>query len=59
MIETRDAVRAAAAKVFGQRSIPRRRAELPESGIYALPEWKARIAPRLSDMDRRWREKGV
>jgi uracil-DNA glycosylase len=59
MIETRDAVRAAAAKVFGRRSIPRRRAELPESGIYALPEWKDRIAPRLSDMDRRWREKGV
>ena len=59
MIETRDAVRAAAARIFGQRSIPRRRADLPENGIYALPEWRDRIAPRLSNMDRRWREKGV
>jgi hypothetical protein len=59
MIETRDAVRAAAARIFGQRSIPRRRADLPENGIYALPEWRDRIAPRLSAMDRRWREKGV
>jgi uracil-DNA glycosylase len=59
MVETRDAVRAAASEVFGRASIPEERPEIPETGIYALPEWTERIAPRLAVMDSTWREKGV
>lgn len=59
MIETRDAIMAAAATVFGKRVLRPERPPLPADGIYALPEWRDRISPRLEEMDRRWRAKGV
>lgn len=58
MLETRDALRAAYAEVLG-RTPPGERAFNPETGIYALPEWRERIGPRHERLDRLWREKGV
>lgn len=59
MLETRDAVMAAAKAMFGSRVLCPERPPLPADGIYALPEWQERVAPRLQEMDRRWRQKGV
>lgn len=58
MLETRDALRSAARQVLG-RVLPETRPPNPTDGIYALPEWKDRIAPRHAELDRLWREKGV
>jgi hypothetical protein len=58
MVETRDALRDAVTKQFGW-TLPGERAELPTEGIYALPEWTDRIAPRHQDLDARWRAKGI
>jgi hypothetical protein len=58
MCEARDSLRDAARSVLGF-SLPERRAEPPATGIYALAEWRDRIAPRNAELDRLWREKGV
>jgi len=58
MLETRRAIRRAVEQVLGQ-AVPRARPELPRDGIYALPEWQSLIAPRLTPLLDRWRERGV
>ncbi|HEX7051844.1 MAG TPA: uracil-DNA glycosylase family protein [Longimicrobiales bacterium] len=58
MLETRAALRRAARDVLGLDP-PADRPPLPTTGIYALPEWRDRIAPRHARLDRLWREKGV
>lgn len=58
MIETRDALRRAVQDVLGWE-VPQERAAPPETGIYALPEWRERIGPRHARFDELWRAKGV
>jgi len=58
MVEARDALRRAAREVLG-RTPPSHRPATPVTGIYALPEWRERIAPRYERLDRLWREKGI
>lgn len=58
MIETRDALRRAVQDVLGWE-VPKERAAPPETGIYALPEWRERIGPRHARLDELWRAKGV
>lgn len=58
MLDARAALRLAVGKRFG-RALPAVRPPLPADGIYALPEWRERIAPRHDDLDARWRAKGV
>lgn len=58
MIEAREALRAAARKRPGFRIVGRR-PRLPETGIYALPEWRTLIAPRQARLDGLWREHGI
>src|SRR5690606_12403401 len=58
MVEARDALRRAAREVLG-RTPPSHRPATPVTGIYALPEWRERIAPRYERRDRLWRENGV
>jgi uracil-DNA glycosylase len=58
MLEARDALRRAARTVLGVRP-PARRPPLPSDGIYALPEWRGSILPRLTTMDGLWRQRGV
>lgn len=58
MTEAREALRAAARKRPGCRIVGRR-PRLPENGIYALPEWRALIAPRQARLDGLWREHGI
>lgn len=45
MVETRDALRRAVQDVLGWE-VPEERPAPPETGIYALPEWRERIGPR-------------
>jgi hypothetical protein len=59
MVETRDALCAAVEQVL---DLPPRvpRPSLPTTGgIYDLPEWRDRIAPRHRQLDQLWRERGV
>jgi uracil-DNA glycosylase len=58
MLEARDALQRATAEWLGS-SVPPQRPAPPVEGIYALPEWRARIAPRHGELDRLWRMKGV
>ncbi|HEX6940422.1 MAG TPA: uracil-DNA glycosylase family protein [Longimicrobiales bacterium] len=58
MIEARDALRRAVREVLG-RAVPAVRAAPPADGVYALPEWRERIAPRHARLDELWRAKGV
>jgi hypothetical protein len=58
MLEARAALRDAVAARFG-RTLPDVRPDLPDDGIYDLPEWRDRIAQRHADLDSRWRAKGV
>jgi uracil-DNA glycosylase len=58
MLETREAVMEAAHRVL-RREPPHPRPGLPETGIYALPEWRGRIAERHARYDSLWRAKGV
>lgn len=58
MIEARDALRRATCEVLGWTP-PTVRPPNPDDGIYALPEWRERIAPRHERLDGLWREKGV
>ncbi len=58
MREARTALRRAARAQLGIVP-PRRRAELPSTGVYALPEWRDDIAPRFMRLDRLWRAHGL
>jgi uracil-DNA glycosylase family 4 len=58
MIEARDALRRATARWLGW-TVPEPRPLPPSDGIYALREWRDRIAARHAELDRLWRMKGV
>jgi uracil-DNA glycosylase len=58
MIETRDELRRTARTVLGIDP-PATRPPPPTEGIYALPEWRGAILPRLTMMDGLWRQRGV
>ena len=58
MLEARDDLRTAVRETLGLLP-PATRAPLPDRGIYALPEWRSLVTPRLDRMDRLWRERGV
>lgn len=58
MLETRNALRNTVRTVLGVRP-PSARAPIPTDGIYALPEWRDSIVPRLTTMDELWRRRGV
>ncbi|HSJ25921.1 MAG TPA: uracil-DNA glycosylase family protein [Longimicrobiales bacterium] len=58
MLDTRAAVRDAVAGVTGRRP-PAQRPALPDSGIYALPEWRDLVGPAHARYDGLWREHGV
>lgn len=58
MIEARDALRDAVRKQLGWK-LPRTRPHPPETGIYALKEWKELVGPRHAMLDELWRAKGV
>lgn len=58
MVATRAALSAAARDVLGLEP-PVRRPAPPEAGIYALPEWRERIAERHARYDMLWRAKGI
>lgn len=58
MVEARDGIRKAARDVLGVE-LPRQRAPIPTTGIYALPQWRRDIAPVLERLDRLWRAHGL
>ncbi|HEX2168042.1 MAG TPA: hypothetical protein VHG09_12485 [Longimicrobiales bacterium] len=58
MLDTRAAITAAARDVL-RREPPSPRPALPDTGIYAIPEWRSRVAERHARYDALWREKGV
>jgi uracil-DNA glycosylase len=58
LLAARAALRAAVVKELGW-SLPAGRPPPPADGIYALPEWRTRIAPRHAALDALWRLKGV
>lgn len=58
MVVTRDALVAATREVL-EREPPAPRPAPPDAGIYALPEWRERVAERHARYDTLWREKGV
>jgi uracil-DNA glycosylase len=59
MLETRDALVAAVARVLDLQPPVPRPAIPAAGGIYDLPEWRERVAPRHDRLDRLWRERGV
>lgn len=58
MLETRAALQDAARGVLGLDP-PSERPQPPVDGVYALPEWRARVAPLHDRLDRLWRAKDV
>jgi uracil-DNA glycosylase len=58
MREAQTALRTAARSVLGW-TLPRQRPQPPTHGIYALPEWRERIAARHYELDKLWRAKGI
>lgn len=58
MLETRDALRRAAIEVLGWQP-PVRRPQPPTTGIYALDDWRERVAPAARRYDELWRQRGV
>lgn len=58
MLDAREALRGAVREVLGWEP-PGRRPDMPEAGIYALPEWREKVGPRHRRLDVLWREKGV
>ncbi len=58
MLETVAALRRAMVEVLGGTP-PEQRPRPPDTGIYALPEWRSVIGPRHEELDALWREKGV
>ena len=59
MVETKAALAAAVEHVFGRTPRVPRPAVPAEGGIYDLPEWRERIAPRHQQVDELWRRRGV
>lgn len=58
MLDTLAALGRAAHDVLGLDG-PARRPGPPKDGIYALPEWRERIAERQARYDELWRQRGV
>jgi uracil-DNA glycosylase len=58
MVEARNALQSAVRDVLDWQ-VPEHRPVPPVKGIYALPEWQDLIAPRLGELDRLWRDRGV
>lgn len=59
MVQTRDALVKAIREVL-HRTPPQPRPGLPaDGGIYDLPEWRNRIAPRHRQLEELWRQRGV
>lgn len=58
MLDTRAALQHAAREVLGTDP-PVERCEAPVDGVYALPEWRERVAPMHDRLDRLWRASGV
>src|SRR5690606_41860477 len=58
MLETRRALQEAARSVLGITP-PADRPQAPAEGIYALPEWRERVAPHHARLDGLWRAHGV
>lgn len=58
MVETVAALRSAAGQALGLK-LPRVRPAAPTDGIYALPEYRSRVAERHARYDELWRRKGV
>lgn len=58
MLETRTALQQAARSVLGITP-PAERPRAPAQGIYALPEWRERVAPHHARLDGLWRAHGV
>lgn len=58
MVETMRALRRAMREVL-DRDVPEHRTRPPDTGIYALPEWRESVGPRHAELDRLWREKGI
>lgn len=58
MVAARDALRRAVTLQLGWQP-PRHRARDPDTGIYALTEWKELVGPRHEQLDTLWREKGI
>ena len=59
MLETLASVRTAGARLFDSVPDPGDRPRPPQTGVYALPEWRESIGPRHSELDALWRERGV
>ena len=58
MVDTRAALVSAVQDVLHSR-IPEERPRPPAAGIYALPEWRDRVAERHARYDELWRAKGL
>ena len=58
MLESRDALRTAVQSELGW-TLPAKRPDYPDQGIYALKEWVDLVGPRHKQLDALWREKGV
>lgn len=58
MLATRAALQAAARSALGIEP-PRERPLEPSDGIYALEEWRTRVAPHHARLDTLWRAHGV
>lgn len=58
MRAARTDLRRAARSVLA-RPLPARRPPVPDTGIYALPEWRRDVAPRHERLDRLWRAHGL
>jgi uracil-DNA glycosylase len=58
MLDACAQLRAAARSALGA-ALPEARAEPPATGIYALTDWRDRIAPRHARLDALWRAHGV
>jgi uracil-DNA glycosylase len=58
MVSTRDALVESVQQLPGTR-VTTPRPQLPDGGIYELPEWRERIAERHRRLDELWRERGV
>jgi uracil-DNA glycosylase len=58
MVDTRTALMDAV-RVVLRREPPDPRPHFPDTGIYALPEWRGRVAERHARYDQLWRTRGI
>ncbi len=58
MLAARTALRRAVRQKLGWQP-PAKRAQVPDTGIYALREWRELVEPRHELLDQLWRKKGV